>query len=100
MQKISGMGRLTGPENIGPERLLSGILAAEPVLSPSRITLEDNEKIRQLPNRENAFAAAGGGARRILNYGSSRAPLLFFLHRLVQSCHCGILHVLGDDLVE
>jgi len=31
------------------------------VLSPSRITLENNEKIRQLPDRENAFAGASGG---------------------------------------
>jgi len=32
------------------------------VLSPSRITLENNEKIRPQPDRENAFARASGGA--------------------------------------
>ena len=32
-----------------------------PVLSTSRITLEHNEKIRPQPDRENAFAGAGGG---------------------------------------
>jgi len=31
------------------------------VLSPSRITLENNEKIRQQPDRENGFARASGG---------------------------------------
>ena len=51
----------TGPENIGPERPLPGLLAPGPVLSPSRITLENNEKIRPQPDRENAFARASGG---------------------------------------
>ena len=50
-----------GPENIGPERPLPGLLARGPVLSPSRITLEYNEKIRPRPDRENAFAGASGG---------------------------------------
>jgi len=31
------------------------------VLSPSRITLENNGKIRPRPDRENAFARASGG---------------------------------------
>ena len=31
------------------------------VLSPSRITLEYNEKIRPRPDEENAFARASGG---------------------------------------
>jgi hypothetical protein len=57
----------SGPENTGPERLLSGLLARGPVLSPSRITLENNEKIRPQPDRENDFAEASGGGK-----GSSR----------------------------
>ena len=32
-----------------------------PVNSPSRITLENNGKIRPEPDRENAFAGASGG---------------------------------------
>ena len=36
----------TGPENIDPERPLPCLMAPTPVLSPYRITLENNEKIR------------------------------------------------------
>jgi hypothetical protein len=36
-------------------------MAQRPVLSLSRITLENNEKIRPEPDGENAFAGAGGG---------------------------------------
>ena len=53
--------RLTGPENIGPERTLSGLLVRRPVNSPSRITLENNGKFRPQPDRENGFAGASGG---------------------------------------
>ena len=35
------------------------------MLSPSRITLENNGKIRPQPNGENAFARASGGERGI-----------------------------------
>lgn len=51
----------TGPENVGPERPLPGLLARGPVLSPPRITLENNEKIRPQPDWEKAFAGASGG---------------------------------------
>ena len=51
----------SGPENIGRERRHPGLLAQRPVLSPSRITLENNGKIRPQPDRENAFARASGG---------------------------------------
>ncbi len=53
--------RLTGLENIGPERTLSGPLGNAPVNSPTRITLENNEKIRPEPDVENAFTSASGG---------------------------------------
>ncbi len=43
----------SGPENIGPERPLSSLRLLGPVLSPSRITLEYNGKIRPQPDREN-----------------------------------------------
>ena len=36
-------------------------MAQGPVLSPTRITLENNEKIRPQPGPENAFAGASGG---------------------------------------
>ena len=52
----------TGPENIGHERPPSGLKAGRPVLSPSHITPENNEKIRPQPDRENAFAGASGGS--------------------------------------
>ena len=51
----------SGPENIGPERPLPGLLAQGPVLSPTRITLEYNAKTRPQPDRENDFARASGG---------------------------------------
>jgi hypothetical protein len=50
-----------GPENIGPERPLPGLLALEASAQPTRITLENNGKIRPQPDRENAFARASGG---------------------------------------
>ncbi|WP_347268391.1 hypothetical protein, partial [Paracoccus sp. (in: a-proteobacteria)] len=52
--------RLTGPENIDPERTLSSLLVPGAVNSRSRITLENNGKIRPQPDRENAFARASG----------------------------------------
>jgi hypothetical protein len=51
----------SGPESIGPERRFLGLSSRGPVLSPSRITLENNGKIRPQPDRENAFAGASGG---------------------------------------
>lgn len=42
----------------------SGLLAQRPVLSRTRITLENNGKIRPEPEGENAFAGASGGAVR------------------------------------
>ena len=46
---------------MGPERTLLPHLAPELVHSPTRITLENNGKIRPQPDRENAFARASGG---------------------------------------
>ena len=63
--KFTKSPQATGPENIGPERPLPGLLAAAPVLSPFRITLENNGKIRPQPDRENAFARASGGEEGI-----------------------------------
>src|SRR5690606_36552157 len=57
-----------GPENIDPERPLQARLAPGPVLRPTRITLENNGKIRPQPDGETPFARANGGERR------SRAP--------------------------
>lgn len=36
-------------------------MATRPVLSPARITPENNEKIRPQQDRDNAFAKASGG---------------------------------------
>jgi hypothetical protein len=60
-KKFTKMAQSSGPENIGPERTLPGLLIPRPVNSPCRITLENNEKIRPQPDRENAFARASGG---------------------------------------
>ena len=46
---------------MGPERPPLGLLAQVPVFSVSRITPENNGKIRPQPDRENAFAGASGG---------------------------------------
>jgi len=51
----------SAPENIGLERTLPGLLVPGPVLSPWRITLENNGKIRPQPDQEKAFAGASGG---------------------------------------
>ena len=58
--------RLTGPENIGPERTRARALGNVPVNSPTRITPENNGKIRPQPDWEKRFARAsgGGGGRR------------------------------------
>ena len=53
--------RLTGLENIGPERTLSDHLGNVPVNSHTRITPENNGKIRAQPDRENGFVRASGG---------------------------------------
>ena len=50
---------------IGAERSLSGLPTPEPVLSPTRITTENNGKIRPRQDRKNAFARASGGQRGI-----------------------------------
>ncbi len=55
------MAQATGPENIGSGRTLPGLMAPRPANSSSRITLENNGKIRPQPDRENAFARASGG---------------------------------------
>ncbi len=47
------------------ERPLPGLPAPGAVLSPSHITLENNAKICPRPDRENAFARAGGGQEGI-----------------------------------
>jgi hypothetical protein len=52
----------TGPESIGSERTLFDLLAPRQVLSLSRITLENNEKIRPEPDREKLFNRSSGGA--------------------------------------
>ena len=59
--QFTKLAKATGPENIGPERPLSGLMAQGPVLSLFRITFENNGKIRPQPDRENAFAGASGG---------------------------------------
>ena len=64
-KKFTKRAQSSGPENIALERPLPAHLVPEPVLSPSRITLENNRKIRPQPDRENAFARASGGVEGI-----------------------------------
>ena len=47
------------------------------MLSPTRITLENNAKIRQHPDRENAFAGASGGERGIRTLGTLARTTVF-----------------------
>ena len=75
--KFTKSPQATGPENIGPERPLPGLLAAAPVLSPSRITLENNGKIQPWPDRENAFVAASGGEGGIRTHGTLAGSTVF-----------------------
>ena len=49
----------------------------EPVNSPSRITLENNGKIRPQPDRENAFAGASGGEGGIRTHGGRKPTTVF-----------------------
>jgi hypothetical protein len=60
-QLFTKRAQSSGPENIVLERPLPAHLVPEPVLNPSRITLENNGKTRPQPDRENAFAGANGG---------------------------------------
>ncbi len=60
-KKFTESAQSLGPENTGPERLLPDLLAPRPVNSPTRITLENNGKIRPQPDRENSLAEASGG---------------------------------------
>jgi hypothetical protein len=59
--------RLTGLANIGAEGTLSVFPGNVPVDSATRITPENNGKIRPSQDRENAFvrASGGGGATAI-----------------------------------
>ncbi|MCC6007002.1 MAG: hypothetical protein JJU40_04945, partial [Rhodobacteraceae bacterium] len=61
LQTIHQIGAVMRSREIGPERPLPGFLELAPVFSPSRITLENNGKIRPQPDRQNAFAGASGG---------------------------------------
>ena len=76
-KKFTKSAQSSGPENIGPKRTLPGHRAPGPVLSPSRITLENNEKIRPQPDREHAFAGAGGGEGGIRTLGTLARSTVF-----------------------
>ena len=65
----------SGPENIGTERPLPDLLAPRSVLSRSRITLENNEKIQPQPDRENTCAKASGGHGGIRTLETGNAGL-------------------------
>ena len=76
-QNFTNSAQATGSENIDPERPLPDLLARGPVLSPSRITLENNGKIRPQPDRENAFARASGGGGGIRTHGGVSPSSVF-----------------------
>jgi hypothetical protein len=57
---LKGIPRESQTGAVGIRPILP-LLSPRPVLSPTRITLENNEKIRPQPDRENAFAGASGG---------------------------------------
>jgi hypothetical protein len=64
-----------------------GLLAVRPVLSPTRITLENNGKIRPRPDRENAFAGASGGGK---GTGIQPSPILRDFFQRLQRYRCTI----------
>jgi hypothetical protein len=55
------IAKATGLENIGHDRTLPGLLTPGPVPGSTRITPENNGKIRPQSDGENAFAGASGG---------------------------------------
>ena len=61
LEKYTKTAKATGLENISPERTLSGPVGNAPVNSLTRITPENNGKIRPEPGRENRFVRASGG---------------------------------------
>jgi hypothetical protein len=67
----------SGPETIGQERLLFGLLGSGPVFRYFCITLENNEKIRTLPDRGNGFAEASGGEGGIRTHGGRKPTTVF-----------------------
>jgi len=68
---------------MGLEGPLPGLLPLGAVLSPSRITLENNGKIQPQPDRENAFARASGGGDATGIQPSLPPKPLFYLVRLM-----------------
>ena len=68
---------LTAPENVGPERPPPSVTAHGPVDSPTRITLENNVKIRPQPDGENTFSRASGGSGGIRTHGTVPRTLVF-----------------------
>ena len=64
-------------ENTGPERTLLGYLTAVLVESPTRITLENNGKIRPQPDREKRFLRASGGEGGIRTHGGLAPTTVF-----------------------
>ena len=62
---------------MGPERTPRALLAPSPVLSPTRITLENNGKIRPQPDRENLFLVASGGETGIRTLGGLAPTTVF-----------------------
>ena len=73
------------------------------MLSPSRITLENNGKIRPQPDRENAFARASGGAGGIRTHGGLAPTAVFKTAALNHSATApSVMHErerIHDDLV-
>ncbi|MAI91751.1 MAG: hypothetical protein CBB65_15035 [Hyphomonadaceae bacterium TMED5] len=79
----TGVVQLRGPENIGLQRTIPAAASKSPVQSHLRITLENNEKIRPEPDRENAFARESGGASATGIELFSKFKSTQFKHRLL-----------------
>ena len=71
------LAQFTALERNGLERPLPGLPALGPVLSPSRITLENNGKIRPQPDGENTLSGASGGSGGIRTHGTVPRTLVF-----------------------
>ncbi len=84
-------------ENIGSERTLPGLLAPTPVNSPSRITLENNGKIRPRRTWEKLSSRASGGGNATGGEPSLGRKLLIYNDVAIfgiggtPNCACGLM---------
>ena len=86
LSRIHQIGAVIRSGEYRPGENRFGGSARSSVFSPSRITRENNEKIRPQPDRENAFAGASGGGNGTAvepSLGRGRKALVVMLPQAV-----------------